>query len=212
MNRIEKLFRIAQNHYDNGDPGHDLNHIRRVMGTCLRLGEIEGANLEILLAGALLHDVINVPKDHPDRLLAGEQAATRAAQILREAEFHEDEIMQIATVIKEHSYSRALRPSSIESAILQDADKLDAIGAIGIMRTVTCGTRMGAAYYDEKEPFAESRPLNDRAFTIDHFYTKLLKLGVLMNTKAGAEEAKKRAAFMTSFLEQLRTEIDSSYR
>ncbi len=210
MNRLEILFELAKGFYDNGDPGHDLNHIRRVMATCYRIGELERANLDVLLAAALLHDVVNVPKDHPQRFLASEKAADCAANLLHEANFDKGEIDKIMVVIKEHSYSRGLHPSSIESAILQDADKLDATGAIGIMRTVTCGARMGAAYYDMNEPFAQTRDLNDRAFTIDHFYTKLLKLPDLMNTKAGADEAQRRVVFMKSFLDQLRSELDGT--
>jgi uncharacterized protein len=98
-------------------------------------------------------------------------------------------------------------PSMLESAILQDADKLDALGAIGIMRTVTSGCLMGADYYDQEEPFVLERPYNDKKFTLDHFFVKLFNLPELMNTQSGKEEAIKRREFMQSFLKQLEQEI-----
>ncbi len=207
-NRIGLLFEKAKSFYDNGDPGHDIAHIQRVMNNCRWLCGLEGGNLEIVLAAAILHDVVNLPKNHPERLQASQMAAAKSKELLRQSDFQEHEIEQIAQVIIEHSYSLAKKPSSIESRILQDSDKLDAIGAIGIMRTVSCGARMGATYYDPLEPFAKTRELNDKAFTIDHFFAKLFKLPELMNTTAAKAEATKRVQFMQGFLEQLKTEID----
>jgi uncharacterized protein len=110
-------------------------------------------------------------------------------------------------VIIEHSYSLGLKPSSIESAILQDADRIDALGAIGIMRATTCGTKLGSNYYEPSDPFAIGRELNDKQFTIDHYYVKLLKLADSMNTGAGKNEAENRTEYMKDFLKQLDHEI-----
>jgi len=210
LKRIDALFNQAKVFYENGDPAHDLAHIVRVMDNCRRLGPPEGADLEILLAAAILHDVVNLPKNHPDRLKASAMAAQKSRELLRLAKFSEDEIERIGQVIVEHSYSLGKKPSSVESAVLQDADKLDAVGAIGIMRTITCGTRMGSSFYSLKEPFPETRPLEDRLYLLDHFYVKTLKLWELMNTEAGKKEAKERTAFMHAFLAQLKSELHSS--
>jgi uncharacterized protein len=207
MKRIEELFELARGFYDNGDPGHDLAHISRVMNTCCALGKAEGACLETLLAAAMLHDVVNLPKNHPERLEASRMAAEKSQGMLRAVGFSESEIERIRLVITEHSYSLGRKPSTIESAVLQDADRLDALGAIGIMRAVSCGRQLGASFYDRANFLAEHRALDDKAFTIDHFFTKLFKLPALMNTAAAKAEAERRMAFMKGFLEQLRGEI-----
>lgn len=105
MDRIEKLFETAQEFYQNGDPGHDLAHVRRVMNQCKRLLQSEGGDREIVLAAALLHDVVNVPKNHPDRVRASELAALKSQTLLRDAGFSGVEIDRIGQVILEHSYS-----------------------------------------------------------------------------------------------------------
>jgi uncharacterized protein len=207
MNQFDILFDSAKPFYNNGDPGHDFAHVERVIANCRAIGASAGANLELLLPAALLHDVVNLPKNHPERLAASDMAAKKSAELLKSAGYLEEQIQKIKEIITEHSYSLGKKPSSIESAVLQDADKLDALGAIGIMRTVTCGAKMGSSYYDLNEPFVKTRPLNDKAFTIDHFETKLLKLAALMNTEAGRLEAAKRTSFMKEFLSQLSREI-----
>jgi uncharacterized protein len=207
MTRLDRLQEKAKGLYQNGDAGHDFAHICRVMGLCERIGRVENANIEILLAAAMLHDVVNLPKNHPERLLASQMAADHSTGLLTDAGFSEPEIKQIAAVIREHSYSLGRPPTSIESAVLQDADKLDAVGAIGVMRAVTCGAKIGSSYYDSVDPLAESRELDDKRYVIDHFFTKLLKLPDLMNTRAGRDEAERRVRFVRLFLEQLKTEI-----
>jgi uncharacterized protein len=205
--RVKFVFESAKAFYNNGDPGHDLLHIQRVMKSCYKIAPTVGANLEVLLSAAILHDIVNLPKNHPERLTASEMAAAKAQQILTDAGFDKDEIAKISAVIKEHSYSLGLKPSTIEAAVLQDADRLDALGAIGVFRTVSCGVKMGSAYYDEQEPFAVRRDLDDKSFTIDHFFVKLLKLPALMNTELARIEAEARVRFMRSMLGQLYSEV-----
>jgi uncharacterized protein len=207
MIRFDVLLEKAKPFYDNGDPGHDFTHVQRVIANCERIGSKENANLDLLLPAALLHDVVNLPKNHPERKAASEMAAQKSQHILEAAGYSSEEILKIKEIITEHSYSLGKKPSTIESAVLQDADKLDALGAIGIMRTVTCGAKMGSTYYDPNEPFVKTRALNDKAFTIDHFEVKLLKLVDLMNTEAARKEALIRTGFMKQFLSQLANEI-----
>ena len=207
MSRLESVLSQARSFYDNGDPSHDFVHVERVMANCRRIGASVGADLELLLPAAVLHDVVNLPKNHPERLQASQMAAERSHAILVAAGYSEEEIARIREIITEHSYSLGKKPSSIESAVLQDADKLDALGAIGLMRVVTCGARMGSSYYEPSEPIAEKRALNDKVFTVDHFFAKLFKLPDLMNTDLARAEAQERAAYMRGFLEQLVSEI-----
>jgi len=206
-NRTDRLSDLVKGKYNNGDPGHDYAHIMRVVGVCNKIGGKLEVDLEILIPAAMLHDLVNLPKDHPERNQASQKAAQEAEEILKGLEYSEKEINQIKMVITEHSYSLGKKPSCIESAVLQDADRLDALGAIGIMRTVTCGCRLGADYYDVGDPFGKNRELNDKQFTIDHFFTKLFKLVNTFNTDEAKSEAQERVQFMKSFLNQLESEI-----
>lgn len=207
--RLEKVIDLVRGTYDsNGDPSHDFAHILRVLNTCKSIGLKSGADLTILLPAALLHDVINVPKNHPDRLRASEMAAQEAAGILKSVGYSDDEIKKISVVIHEHSYSLGKTPSCLESAIMQDADRLDALGAVGIMRAVTCAAKMGTPrYYHPTEMIASTRALDDRTYAIDHFFVKLFKLVEKMNTEEGRLEAKRRGEFMNQFLTQLKGEV-----
>lgn len=210
--RLDALIsRIRPRYETNGDPGHDFAHVQRVMQSCRALALAEGADLTIVLPAALLHDVINVPKNHPDRLVASAKAAAEARGILAEAGYSAAEIDRIAVVIEEHSYSLGKKASCLESAVLQDADRLDALGAVGVMRTVSCGVKMGARYYDEHEPIAKARALDDKKNTLDHFYVKLLKLEAGMNTKTARAEATRRTEFMRTFLHQVEGEISGTF-
>jgi uncharacterized protein len=91
--------------------------------------------------------------------------------------------------------------------VVRDADFLDALGAIGIARCLMLGTSMGQRLYDPAEPIPLHRQPDDRRYTIDHFYTKLLRLGDMMHTAAGRAEAAARTAFIRSFLDQLSSEL-----
>lgn len=207
MHRFAHVFAAARPLYPTDDPGHDLAHIERVLASCRQLGPAEGARLELLLAAAAVHDLVNIPKDHPDRPRASELAAEKARPLLVAAGFASDEIAVISQAVIEHSFSRGAKPSAIESAVLQDADRLDALGAVGIMRCLSCGALMGAKYYDAADPLAVRRAHDDRAYSLDHFFVKLFKLPALMNTAAGRAEAERRVAFMRTFVAQLETEL-----
>ncbi|WP_052610362.1 HD domain-containing protein [Bacteriovorax sp. BSW11_IV] len=207
MEKIELLKNTVRPKYTSLDPSHDFAHIERVVQIAKKLAEIEKADVEIVMAAAYLHDIVNLPKDHPQRSRASELAAASAQRILVEIEFDPKKIENVCNAVLEHSFSRGFRPSSLESAIVQDADRLDALGAIGIMRTVTCGALMKASYYNVDDPMAKERSYDDKNFTLDHFYVKLYKLKDLMNTSAAKEEADHRISFMKSFVAQLMKEI-----
>ena len=193
--------------YRHGDPSHDWSHILRVINLCKKFSEELGGDLKILLPAAYLHDIVNVPKNSEYRSQASRLASEKAKKILTGMGYSDDEIAKIAQVIIEHSYSANISPSSLESAILQDADKLDGMGAIGVMRWTTCGTKMNADYYHLNDPWGEARELNDKMYLLDHFEKKLLRLYDRLNTEPGRREGRKRMDFFHSFLEQLKREI-----
>lgn len=187
------------------DPGHDLEHCLRVGGWIGRCApELDPREA---IAAALLHDLVNLPKDDPRRAEAGALSATEARSVLPAHGFDEEAVERVAQAIEDHGYSRGARPRSTLGLALQDADRLEALGALGLFRTVSTGTRMGARYFDATDPWAERRERDDRRHTIDHFFEKLLALPETLHTEVGRAEARRRAAFMERFLDQLAEEL-----
>lgn len=207
MKKIQALIPLVKKYYNTTDPAHDWAHIGRVAATAKKIAELHDVNLECVLAGVYCHDLVNLPKDHPDRKNASTLAAKEAEPLLREAGFSEDEIQVINRAIIEHSFSKGLKPSCIEAAIVQDADRLDALGAIGILRCAAVNTQMKSSFYETFDPFAEERPLDDKNFMVDHYYVKLFKLPDLMNTPEAKQIAHHRVNYMKNFLSELRGEI-----
>lgn len=189
------------------DPAHDLAHVQRVVAAATRLAAAEGADPAIVLPAAWLHDCVAVPKDSPRRATASRLAAAAAVAFLRERGYPEHHLPAIAHAIEAHSFSAGLAPRTAEARVAQDADRLDALGAIGIARCLALGGAAGRALYAADEPFPIARRPDDGAFVLDHFYVKLLGLADTMQTAAGRAEARERTAFMRHFLRQLGREI-----
>jgi uncharacterized protein len=125
-----------------------------------------------------------------------------------ESGYPAQEIPAIKHAIAAHSFSAGIIPQTLEAKVVQDADRLDAIGAIGIARCFVIGGALDTQLYDLQEPFPVDREADDRAYVIDHFYVKLLKLAELMHTRSGRHEADQRTAFMRHYLAQLGGELD----
>lgn len=195
------------------DPGHDVEHSFRVALWTIRIGRSGGDSfrVEAAIAAALLHDLVNPPKNSVDRARASELSASKARTILPEFGFHASEISDICDAIRTHSFSRGEEPKSPLGRALQDADRLEALGAIGLFRTLATGVIMGAELVCEEDPWARNRPLDDKKYSIDHFFAKLLKLPTTMKTKEGKAEALRRAKYLEEFLAQLGTELGVPY-
>ena len=190
-----------------GDPGHGLVHLRRVVGTAVALAAAEGARLDVVLPAAWLHDCVHVAKDSPDRPRASRLAAVHASEFLEQAGYPADCLPGIRHAIEAHSYSAGIAPESIEAKVVQDADRLDALGAIGVARCIAVGASLGRPLYDPDDPFCDRRVPDDSGASVDHFYSKLLKLAGSMQTRAGRNEAERRTGFIRAFIGQLRSEI-----
>lgn len=190
------------------DNTHDIHHLRRVWRIAARLAEQEGgADLLVILAAAYLHDIVNLPKDSPERPQASRMAAAEAVKILRAMGFSESRLDAVNHAIAAHSFTAGVPPQSLEARILQDADRLDALGAIGLARCFHIGGQLQRALFDNDDPLAHHRAPDDARFVLDHLKIKLLKLPEIMQTRAGREMAMERAAFITAFQNQIEGEL-----
>lgn len=188
------------------DAAHDVEHLLRVALQTLKLAGPE-VELRSAVCAALLHDVVNLPKNHPERARASQWSAQKARELLQSEALEPAQLDAIAEAIEDHSFSSGRRPRSALGEALQDADRLEALGALGIARTFSTGVRLGAQYFHADDPWAEARALDDRAFSIDHFFTKLLALPQTLCTEAGRIEAARRAEILKAFLLALADEI-----
>ena len=205
---LDKIKRRVAKILEGRGPAHDFEHILRVYRNAEFIGRREGADIEILLAASLLHDLVVYPKASSKTSKSADDSADLAEKILREYGWPKDKIEKVSYCIRTHSYSKRLVPVTLEGKILQDADRLDALGAIGIARTFSVGGSEARMIYNPDDPFSTSgRAPDDRQWTLDHFQAKLLKLQNSMHTQTGKVMARERTAFMQLFTDQLRHEI-----
>jgi len=192
------------------DPAHDLSHIKRVVAAAKQFASEENAKLAVIIPAAWLHDCVSLPKNHSRRHEASRLAALKALRFLRDIDYPDAYYDEIRHAIEAHSYSAKIPIRTLEAAIVQDADRIDALGAIGIARCIQVSCSFNARLYSDTDPFCQTREYDDKAFSVDHFYSKLFKLEETMNTEAAKHEAHKRTVYMKGFLEQLRHEIGLS--
>lgn len=191
----------------NFDSAHDITHTERVVSNALLLAKEEKCDEEVVLAAAWLHDCVIVPKDHPDRKNASKLAAEKATIYLDSIQFKKEKIPEVAHAIEAHSFSADILPETTEAKIVQDADRLDALGAIGIARCFIVGGQMNRSLYNPKDPFCSQRVPDDSEWTVDHFYAKLFKLPERMNLESAKKEAGRRVDFMNQFLNRMDQEL-----
>ena len=189
------------------DAAHDLAHILRVARLADRIAAEEGANGDICLAGALLHDLVYRPKNHPESPLTARLASELVPHWCRETPGLEAVAEAIAAAVASHSWSGGEAPTSLEAEVVQDADRLEALGAIGIARVFATGASFGAGLWHPEDPWGVGRELDDKAWSLDHFERKLLKLAAGMRTGAGRRLAEARQATLLRYLEDLRAEL-----
>ncbi len=190
-----------------GDAAHDFEHIRRVVTNAVMLAGVEQADLAIVLPAAWLHDCVIIPKDSPLRNQASMLAANAANTFLETIAYPAHYLPEIHHAIAAHSFAAQITPRTLEAKVVQDADRLDSLGAIGLARCLMLGGAMGRRLYDPQAPFPQDRPPDDRSNTIDHFFVKLLRLADQMHTRSGRAEALTRTDFLRAFLRQLDNEL-----
>lgn len=190
------------------EAAHTFDHTERVYKLAVRIAEDEGADLEVIKAAALLHD-IGRPKEDPDKdICHAEESAKMAPDILREINFPEEKIENVVHAISVHRYSKQLKAETEEAEIIQDADRLDAIGAINIGRTFSRGGEKGRPLHDPSiEPNKEYTNKVKAHSSMAHFYEKILKIKPeTFKTKLAKEIAKERYAFTEEFIERFEKE------
>ncbi|WP_372882997.1 HD domain-containing protein [Psychromonas sp.] len=190
------------------DLAHDINHVLRVVKTAKFLCRKERALEEIVVPAAYLHDCFSFSKNHPNRSQSSKVAADKAVKFLDSIAYPIEYLGAIHHAILAHSYSARVEPETLEAKIVQDADRLDALGATGIARCIQVSSKLGRPLYSSDDPFCSNRLPDDSLYTIDHFYTKLLSLSGTMNTITAKKEAELRTAFMHEYLRQMEVEMD----
>lgn len=204
---LARLDAIAAERCAGTEPAHDYLHVTRVASTARAIAGAEGADVVVCVAAALLHELFNHPKGHPESHLSGEVCAEHAAAVLREQGCAPAGVEAIAYAIRVHPFSRGIVPETLEGKVLQDADRLDSIGAIGIARCFATSAAMQRPLYASADPFCTARSPDDKAYGLDHFYRKLLRIPEHLHTGTAKRIAADRVPFMRAYLEQLAREI-----
>jgi uncharacterized protein len=200
--------RIAELWAGATDGAHDLGHLDRVWKSCRLIAMDEpGADGDVLAAAAYFHDAVNLPKDSPDRAAASRLSADLAVRELAAMGFAAGKLPAVHHAIAAHSFSARIAPETAEARILQDADRLEALGAIGLARMFLVTGQMGGGLFDPADPMALNRPLDDRRFALDHLEVKLFGLVETMQTATGRAMAAERAEWIHSFRTRLLSEI-----
>ena len=191
----------------DNDPAHDFEHVMRVYSNAKKISKEEKANQKLVLSAALLHDIVSYPKSSKRSKFSSIDSAKKSKLILKKYDFTTEEIIVVFDAIVDHSFSQNKIPQTLEGKILQDADRLDALGSIGIARVFATSGSLNRPFYNIDDPFCAKRNPDDNLWAVDHFFNKLLKLEFMMNTKSGKIEAKKRTKVLKEFLKQLKNEI-----
>ncbi|POP47605.1 phosphohydrolase [Superficieibacter electus] len=208
--RYERWF---QQHYHSADAAHDLAHFRRVWSTARQLAQGLVVDELVILTACYFHDIVSLPKNDPQRHRSSQLAAEKTRRILATdfADFPAERYSMVMHAIEAHSYSAAIGPRTEEARIVQDADRLEALGAIGLARVFAVAGSLNVALFDADDPFAETRVLDDRAFALDHFQQKLLRLPATMQTVKGRALARENARFLVHYMAKLSAELQGSH-
>lgn len=206
---VQNATKFIKEIFQNDFSGHDFFHSMRVYRTAINIAEAEHADLEVVALAALLHDV-------DDRKLSPMTAEKKenAARFMCSQNVSESEIRQVCQIIDEVSFkgTDSVRPSTPEGKCVQDADRLDALGAIGIARTFAYGGNHNRAIYDPELPsrtaMNQAQYYSSKSTSLNHFYEKLFLLEGMMNTETGKAIARKRTQYMQQFVDEFLNEWD----
>lgn len=206
MKNINKIIKIAKTYFVNPAAGHDWSHVERVYNLSLKIGKAEEAKMEILKPAVFLHDIARKKEDLGKITCHAQEGAIMAKEILQKIKYPEDLIDQIFYAISIHRYRLKVEPQTLEAKILQDADRLDALGAISIGRVFTWGGEHKRPMYDPQIP-PKSSYNSDAATSLNHFFEKILYLKPeTFKTQTGKHLAEERYQYSKNFVERFLTE------
>lgn len=202
----KEIIEFVKEELKNDNSGHDFSHIERVVNNAKKIMKIEGGNEKIILTSCYLHDTVDKKlfDDIDNQIL-------KIKQLLKKS-FQEEEINEIVDIITSISFNNNnfKEITSLNAMIVRDADRLDAIGSVGIIRTITYGTSKSRKFYEDDN----LKMINDKytfnkstTTTLSHFYDKLLKLKDLMHTSTGKRLSEERMDIINLFLQHFYDEI-----
>ncbi|ALK96944.1 hydrolase [Massilia sp. WF1] len=182
------------------DGAHDASHLDRVWRNAQAiLCDYPEADVLVVLAACYLHDLVNLPKNDPARAQASRRSAMLARERLGDLGFPSQKLDATAHAIEAHSFSAGIAPRTLEARIVQDADRLDGLGAVGLARMFYIAGRMGSSLAHGSDPLATGRPLDDQAWSLDHIPVKLARLPGMMQTAAGRRLGEERLRMLMAF-------------
>ena len=206
---LSDIYAEAQERFSHlNDLAHGWEHVQRVYRLALHIAQRENADRFIVGIAALLHDLGRLT--HDETRHHADLSVIHARELLTRYQLPPDTQEAILHAIETHSFSKGLQPRTLEARIVRDADRLDSLGAIGIVRWAITGTLRRTPEtrtYHPDDPFAEQRLLDDRRYMLDHFYTKLLTLADTMSTETGRKLAERRTRFIRIYLDEFREEL-----
>ena len=196
-------------HHSQGDAAHDISHFRRVWATAQQLAEESDADRLVILTACYFHDIVSLAKNHPERSRSSAMAAEQTLTILQSdfPDFPPERYAAVLHAIEAHSFSAGMAPRSEEAKIVQDADRLEALGAIGLARVFAVSGALNNILFDADDPFADRRELDDKKYALDHFQCKLLRLPETMQTEKGRAMALHNARFLVQYMAKLSAEL-----
>lgn len=190
-----------------GDGAHDGTHLERVWRNAQALlAQHPEADALVVMAACYLHDLVNLPKDDPERDQASRRSAKLARHQLAWMDFPRDRLDAVAHAIETHSFSANIPAESLEAKIVQDADRLDGLGAVGLARMFYIAGRMGSSLAHPDDPLGLAREFDDRRYALDHIMVKLARLPGMMQTEGGRVLAEERLARLMAFREEFAAE------
>lgn len=203
---------LRDNH-SGQDAAHDISHFRRVWKTSQKLSPDASVDWLVVLTACYFHDLVSLPKNHPDRHRSSVLAAKETRRVLMRdfPDFPQQRLSAVCHAIEAHSFSAKIAPETLEAKIVQDADRLEALGAIGLARVFAVSGALGVALFDAEDPFARQRGLDDKQYALDHFQTKLLTLPSTMQTEQGRHLAQHNADFLLTYMAKLSAELKGEY-
>lgn len=211
MNKSAEIINYTKERLSHDFSGHGIDHAKRVAAMARRISEDMDVDQEVIFAAAYLHDTVD------DKVVSDPEAALKNLQdFLLEIDYTNHQVNEVVAIIENMSFSKGLSEKvnlSLAGQVVQDADRLDALGAIGIMRTAYFGGNHGHPLHDPMIPpidYTNKADYRKGSTVINHFYEKLLKIADTMNTEIGKQEAQRRKRFMEDFLKEFYNEWDIS--